>query len=275
VETSLNNTKPVRVLTIAGSDSGGGAGIQADLKTFTAYGVFGMSVITAVTAQNTNGVQEVFEIPAKIIASQFDAVAEDIGIDAAKTGMLYSREAVKAVIDCVRRHGIKNLVVDTVMNAKRGETLLQDDARELFIQELMPLALVVTANIPEAEIMTGVTISSLSDMKEAARIIHADGAQTVLVKGGHLNYTHAMDVFYNSADFVTFEEQRIDTKNTHGTGCTLSAAIAANLAKGIGLIESIAEAKKYVTGAIRHSFNLGSGNGPLNHFWRNESHGNR
>lgn len=256
-----------RALTIAGSDSGGGAGIQADLKTFTAYNVFGMSVLTSITAQNTVGVTGVHDLPAEFVAQQLDAVASDIGIDAAKTGMLSNREIIETLAERIKHHRIEKLVVDTVMRAKSGDPLLRPDAQEAFISLMLPLALVATPNVQEAEAISGTKISSLDDKREAARRIVDKGAKSVLVKGGHLDENKSIDVFYDGDSFVLFEAERIPTKNTHGTGCTLSAAIAANLAKGLQLKESIRNAKEFVTQAICHSFELGRGHGPLNHFW--------
>ncbi len=257
-----------RALTIAGSDSGGGAGIQADLKTFTAHNVFGMSVLTSITAQNTVGVTGVHDLPPEFVRQQLDAVATDIGIDAAKTGMLSNREIIEVLPERIKHHRIENLVVDTVMRAKSGDPLLRADAQQAFIKFILPLALVATPNLPEAETITGKKISSLEEMKNAAKRIVDKGAKTVLVKGGHhMDEKKSVDVFYDGKDFTLFEAERIPTKNTHGTGCTLSAAIAANLAKGVELKESIRLAKEYVTEAIRCSFELGMGHGPLNHFW--------
>jgi len=262
------NNKIFIALTIAGSDSGGGAGIQADLKTFMAHNVFGMSVLTSVTAQNTIGVTGVHDLPPKFIIQQLDAVATDIGIDAAKTGMLSNREIVEALAERIQYYRIEKLVVDTVMRAKSGDVLLRKDAQEAFIKFILPLALIATSNIPEAEKITGMEITSLEAMKNAAKCILDKGVKSVLIKGGHLNDKKSIDILYDSNSFVQFEAERIQTKNTHGTGCTLSAAIAANLAKGIEVKEAIGLAKEYVTGAIRYSFNLGKGYGPLNHFWQ-------
>ena len=258
--------KPKRVLTIAGSDSGGGAGIQADLKTITALGGFGMSVITALTAQNTLGIHGIHEVPPEFVKMQFDAVAADIGVDAAKTGMLVNAGIIKVVADRLRKYRIERLVVDPAMVAKRGTLLLQDQARDDLTRELIPLALVVTPNISEAEVLSGMQITSPEGMKEAARVIHELGARNVLVKGGHLmDVTHAIDILYDGRNFYEFSAERIDTKDTHGTGCTYSAAIATGLAGGKDVFEAVGGAKRYITEAIRFSCRLGGGQGPMNH----------
>lgn len=263
--------KVPRALTIAGSDSGGGAGIQADLKTFTAFRVFGMSVITSVTAQNTESVLGVSNLPAGFVELQLDAVLGDIGADAVKTGMLSNKEIVSAVSKKIREYGIKNLVVDPVMISKGGDTLLDTGAREVMVNELFKLALIVTPNIPEAEVITASKISSLSGMKEAAEAIKSMGPEYVLVKGGHLeDLPDAIDVFYDGHSHCELKAPRIDTKNTHGTGCTYSAAVCASLAAGFSPLDAVKEAKDYVTYAIMRSFDLGKGHGPLNHFWKFE-----
>jgi hydroxymethylpyrimidine kinase / phosphomethylpyrimidine kinase / thiamine-phosphate diphosphorylase len=253
-----------KVLTIAGSDSGGGAGIQADLKTITALGGFGMSVITALTAQNTLGVQGIFEIPPDFVELQFDSVATDIGIDAAKTGMLASADILRAVARKIREYGIKKLVVDPVMVAKGGSSLVSNEAREILVGELLPLALVVTPNIPEAEVIAKMAIANVEGMKKAAAVIHAMGAGSVVVKGGHLD-GDAVDIFYDGKKFHTLYAQRIDTRDTHGTGCTFAAAIATKLAQGYSVFEAVKAAKEYLTEAIRFSLRIGGGHGPTNH----------
>ncbi|OGE22958.1 MAG: bifunctional hydroxymethylpyrimidine kinase/phosphomethylpyrimidine kinase [Candidatus Dadabacteria bacterium RIFCSPHIGHO2_12_FULL_53_21] len=263
--------KVPRALTIAGSDSGGGAGIQADLKTFTAFRVFGMSVITSVTAQNTLSVLGVSDLPGEFVELQMDAVLSDIGADAVKTGMLSNKEIVSSVSKKLREYGIKNLVVDPVMVSKGGDTLLDAGAREAMVSELFKLALIVTPNIPEAEEITASKISSLSGMKQAAEAIKSLGPEYVLVKGGHLeNLPDAIDVFYDGHSHYELKAPRIDTKNTHGTGCTYSAAVCAALAAGFSPLDAVKEAKDYVTYAIMRSFDLGKGHGPLNHFWKFE-----
>lgn len=257
-----------RVLTIAGSDSGGGAGIQADLKTFTALHVFGMAAITSVTAQNTVGVTGVHDLPPEFVAEQIDDVARDIGVDAAKTGMLSSAAIAEAVADSVVRNTIELLVVDPVMVAKSGDPLLAESAQQAMRERILPLAYVVTPNAPEAEVLAGMRIAGPGDVEEAARRIHGFGARYVLLKGGHLEGGTAIDYLFDGQAVRTYSAPRIATKNTHGTGCTYSAAIAAFLARGCDAGEAVRQAKDYLTGAIQHSFPLGSGHGPLNHFWR-------
>jgi hydroxymethylpyrimidine/phosphomethylpyrimidine kinase len=254
-------------LTIAGSDSGGGAGTQADLKTFSALGVFGTSAITAITAQNTLGVTAVFELPPEIVAAQIDAVLTDIGADAVKTGMLSNSEIIRVVAAKVREYGISTLVVDPVMVATSGDRLLREDAVEALRTELLPLATVVTPNLPEAEVLMGQEVSSLEQMREAARAIVGLGARSAVVKGGHLA-GDAVDVFYDGNSFTELPARRIDTTSTHGTGCTLASAIAALLARGEPLESAIGGAKVYLTAAIERSFPLGRGHGPVHHFHR-------
>ena len=256
-----------RVLTIAGSDSGGGAGIEADLKTFTALGVYGMAAITSVTAQNTVGVTGVHDLPPAFVAEQIDAVARDIGIDAAKTGMLSNAGIIEAVADRVAAHGIERLVVDPVMVAKSGDALLHESALDALIRRILPLAFMVTPNIPETETLAGMKVVRIDEIHEAARRIHGLGARYVLIKGGHIEGDAATDYLFDGTAFEEFTAARIPTKNTHGTGCTYSAAIAAFLAKGHAAPEAVQRAKAYLTGAIRHGFALGKGHGPLNHFW--------
>jgi hydroxymethylpyrimidine/phosphomethylpyrimidine kinase len=255
-------------LTIAGSDSGGGAGIQADLKTFAAHGVFGMSAITAITAQNTLGVTGWEAVSTPLVVAQIEAVAADIGVDAVKTGMLANAEIVRAVADTLKRLRLPHLVVDPVMVAKGGDRLLQEAAVAAIREELLPLAEVVTPNIPEAEVLTGMTIRSLDDMREAGRRILALGPRVVLVKGGHLESTESIDLACTADGAEEFRAPRISTVHTHGTGCTLASAIAANLALGADHRDAIAKAKAYLDGAIRHAPGLGKGHGPLSHFWR-------
>lgn len=256
-----------RALTIAGSDSGGGAGIQADLKTFAALGVYGMSALTAITAQNTVGVQGVFELPADFVGLQIDSVVTDIGVDAVKTGMLANAEIIAVVAAKVREHDLPNLVVDPVMVAKSGDALLREDARETLVRELIPLAKVLTPNLHEARALSGIEIESLEEMREAARAIHELGAQNVVVKGGHLPGSgESVDILYDGRDFIEFTAPRIETRNTHGTGCTFASAIAAELAKGKSVPEAVRAAKEFITIALRHSLPLGRGHGPTNHF---------
>ncbi len=261
-----------RVLTIAGSDSGGGAGIQADLKAFAARGVYGMSAITALTAQNTVGVQGVFEVPPEFVAQQIDAVMTDIGADAWKTGMLSNAAIIQVVAEKAREYGVERLVVDPVMVAKSGDPLLRPEARDALINALLPLALVVTPNHHEAQVLTGMTIRTRADAREAARAIHALGPRWVVVKGGHLPEAEdlgvAVDVVYDGERFYELWVPRVETKNTHGTGCTFASAIAAELAKGRSPLEAIRTAKAYLFLALREAANLslGRGHGPLNHF---------
>ncbi len=256
--------KPTRILTIAGSDSGGGAGIQADLKTITVLGGFGMSVITALTAQNTLGVHGIHDIPPAFVAAQFDAVATDIGIDAAKTGMLATSGVIRVVAAKIREYGIEKLVVDPVMVAKGGMSLIREEARETLVAELVPLAFVLTPNIPEAEVLSGIRIATPSDMKEAARIIWNLGARHVVVKGGHLA-GDAADILYDGREFTIFSVPRIATTDTHGTGCTYSAAIATFLGRGMEVRGAVEEAKRYITEAVRCAWRVGAGHGPTNH----------
>ena len=258
--------KIYKVLTIAGSDSGAGAGIQTDLKTFAALGVYGTSAITAVTAQNTRGVKKIFPLPPAIVAAQIDAVAQDIGADAVKTGMLCDAAIVRLVAAKIRAHRLRNLVVDPVMAAKSGNLLLRKDALAALKKKLIPLAAVVTPNVPEAAALTGVRGTRVGDLQEAARRIVAMGAKSVVIKGGHRKGP-ATDLFYDGRKFREFSAARIRTRNTHGTGCTFAAAIAANLAKGETLEEAVRLAKKYLTRAIEESYSIGAGHGPVNHFW--------
>jgi hydroxymethylpyrimidine/phosphomethylpyrimidine kinase len=256
---------PPKALTIAGSDSGGGAGIQADLKTFAALGVYGSSAVTAVTAQNTRGVFAVAEVPEEVIAMQIDVVLEDIGADAAKTGMLSSASIVETVASRLEAWGVEMLVVDPVMVAKGGHPLLQASAVAAVKQHLLPLALVVTPNIPEAEVLSGITVDSPDAARDAARAIAALGPRWVVIKGGHLA-GDPTDLVYDGESFTEFSAERIDTQNTHGTGCTFSAAIAALLARGLPPLEAIEAAKIWLTEAIRESYAIGDGHSPVNHF---------
>ena len=258
-------------MSIAGSDSGGGAGVQADMKTFSALGVYGASTLTAITAQNTVAVTAVHELPVELIAAQIDAVVTDIGVDAVKTGMLSSSAIVETVARELERHGIENLVVDPVMVAKSGDPLLRDEAVESVRTRLLPLAALVTPNVPEAETLTGLKIESDDDVREAARRIVAMGARTVVVKGGHRDGP-ATDLFFDGAEFTEFTSERFETVNTHGTGCTFASAAAAGLAQGKPLLEAVAQAKEYVTEAIRNSYPLGRGHGPVHHFYRFWAH---
>lgn len=253
-------------MTIAGSDSGGGAGIQADLKTFAALGVYGTSVLTAVTAQNTLKVEDVLELPTSLVSSQIDAVISDIGADAVKTGMLSNSDIIRMVAEKIQAYGIMKLVVDPVMVAKGGDRLLQEEAVDALRALLIPLALVITPNVPEAEVLLGMKIETLDDTRNAARELVEMGAKAAVVKGGHLEGPPT-DILYDGENFRAFTSPRIETTSTHGTGCTFASAIAAGLAKGQSVRESVAQAKKYVTSAIRHAFPMGHGHGPLNHFY--------
>lgn len=256
-----------KALTIAGSDSGAGAGIQADLKTFAAFGVYGTSVITAITAQNTVGVTQILELAPDLVAAQIDAVIRDIGAQALKTGMLANSAIIDVVAEKIRERGLQNLVVDPVMVAKGGDLLLRQEAIETLRDRLIPLATIVTPNLPEAEQLTGIRATRLREIKEAARRIIAMGARSVVIKGGHRKGP-ATDIFYDGKKFRELSVPRVFTANTHGTGCTFSAAIAAGLAKGEKLEQAVVEAKRYITHAIRKGFAIGSGHSPVHHFYR-------
>ena len=259
-----------RALTIAGSDSGGAAGIQADLKTFTALGVYGMSVITSVTAQNTKDVLGVRDLPAEFVELQVDAVLKDLGADAVKLGMLSNESIVLSVAKKLKEYGFKTVVLDPVMVTTSGVELADKHTVGAIIRELLPISYLVMPNIPEAESITAQRVESIEDMKGAARKIKALGPEYVLIKGGHLKSPEAVDVLYDGEDFHEYRAPRVSTENTHGGGCTYSAAICAKLARGLSLELAISEAKQYVTEAIEKSFDLGEGNGPLNHFWKFE-----
>jgi hydroxymethylpyrimidine/phosphomethylpyrimidine kinase len=253
-------------LTIAGSDSSGGAGIQADIKTFSALGVFGMSVITAITAQNTCGVINIRELDEEIITDQIAAVYEDIPVGAVKIGMLSSAAITRAVAGALTKYGAANIAVDPVMVSKSGSRLLRPEAVEALIGHLFPLADVVTPNLHEATEIVGFPVEDRAAMERAAVAIKAMGPRYVVVKGGHLPGA-ACDLFFDGSNFTVLANERIDTKHTHGTGCTFSAAIAAGLAKGMSVFEAVAAAKRYITVAISHGFLLGKGVGPTHHFY--------
>lgn len=255
-------------LTIAGSDSGGGAGIQADLKTFAALGVFGTSALTAITAQNTRGVDAVEVLSVEIVYAQIKSVAADFKIGAVKTGMLANAAIVEIVTKAVRDFALPHLVVDTVMVSKSGHRLLAPEAEDALRSMLLPQAFLITPNLPEAEVLCGKKITDLAGMKSAARELHALGARHVLVKGGHLEGAQATDVFFDGAEFYELDLPRVTTRSTHGTGCTLSAAIAAYLASGKPVLEACDAAKQYLTSALAHAVPLGAGHGPVNHFWK-------
>jgi hydroxymethylpyrimidine/phosphomethylpyrimidine kinase len=258
-------SQPV-VLTIAGSDSGAGAGIQADLKTFAALGVYGVSVITAITAQNTVGVRAVQEIDLDVIAAQLDALAEDFQIAALKTGMLSSAAIIETVAAGLRRHRLRPLVVDPVMVAKSGDRLLREDAVETLRRTLLPLAHVVTPNIPEAEVLTGLTIRTHADRVAAGRAIMELGAHAVVIKGGHSDEDPIVDLLVDGEGVHEFRAARIATRSTHGTGCTFSSAIVAGLGLGKDLATAVGEAREYLSSALAQAPGLGHGHGPLNHF---------
>ncbi len=291
----LSATIP-RALTIAGSDSSAGAGIQADLKTFAALGVYGLSVLTAITAQNTLGVRAAEEVAPALVEAQMEAVLEDVGADVAKTGMLCSSLIVEVVVSQVRKWGLR-LVIDPVMVATSGDPLLSPEAVALLCAQLLPLAEVVTPNLPEAEVLTGQRIETLEDMRVAASAIFDLGAKHVVVKGGHLGLARGgqargtvptdisldcgqvqgvapTDIYFDGECFVELRAERIQTLHTHGTGCTFSAAIAAFLARGLSVEEAVVGAKRYITGAIAHAPGLGHGHGPVGHFWEWEQQRN-
>ena len=258
-----------KVLSIAGSDCSGGAGIQADLKTFSAHGVFGMSVIVSVVAENTSRVIDIQDVTPDMIENQIDAVFEDIEVDAVKIGMLSTPICMRAVAGKLRQYKPKNVVIDPVMYAKNGSPLMAPDATDELIAAIIPLADILTPNIPEAEKIAGVTIENTARLEEAARRIHSMGCRNVLVKGGHAvkDTNVALDVLFDGKNFYRFEAPRVETKNTHGTGCTYSSAIASNLALGLNMNSAVAAAKEYVTTAIRHSLSIGKGHGPIHHFY--------
>ena len=257
---------PPVALTVAGSDSGGGAGIQADLKTFHAFGVFGTSALTAITAQNTLGVSAVHPVPAEVVRAQIDAVAVDLCPRALKTGMLATAELVDVVADAIAAHGLRALVMDPVMVAASGHRLLEPDAEATLARRLLPRAALVTPNLLEAALLTGTEVDSLAAMKAAARHLVKMGAGAALVKGGHLPSGEAADVFWDGREELTWRRRRIATRHVHGTGCTLSAAVAAGLARGTRLPEAVDAAIDFVARAIASAPGLGAGGGPVNHF---------
>ena len=255
-------------LTIAGSDSGGGAGIQADLKTFAALGVHGTSALTAITAQNTLGVTDIMELPPSLVAAQIEAVMLDIGAQGAKTGMLSSAEIIEVVAKAIAHFNIRNLVVDPVMVAKGGARLLRDDAVDALRRRLLPLAAVVTPNLPEAEVLLGRPIRTLDERRQAARDLVALGARAAVVKGGHADERQAIDHYFDGVELVELQSPRFATANTHGSGCVFSAAIAADLAKGSDSLAAVLLAKEFITGAIERSLEVGRGHGPVNPMFR-------
>ncbi|MDR1625521.1 MAG: bifunctional hydroxymethylpyrimidine kinase/phosphomethylpyrimidine kinase [Spirochaetia bacterium] len=261
--------KYCRVLTIAGSDSGGGAGIQADLKTFSANGCYGMSVVAALTAQNTAEVTGIFPVPPEFVARQIDAVMTDIGTDAVKIGMLHSPDLIAVVAERLAYYRAKNIVVDPVMVSKSGARLLQRDAVEALKTRLFPLAALITPNLPEASDLLGRPVEKAGDMEAACRDLAALGPGAVLLKGGHLDGGQSPDLLYCGGGFSFFDSRRIQTRNTHGTGCTLSSAIASGLAKGMDVASAVGAAKKYIGGAIEAGarYTTGKGHGPVHHYY--------
>lgn len=261
-----------RVLTIAGSDSGGGAGIQADIKTISACGCYAMSAITAITVQNTVGVKSVYPLPPEAISGQISAVLDDIGADAIKIGMLHSSEVIKTVKNTIAGYNIKNIVLDPVMVAKSGDKLLQDEAIETLKNILMPVVRVITPNIPEAEILLGEKIHVQEELPQIAKKLSMNRKISVMLKAGHLTNRKLVDIFYNAEEdtLLALKSKRINTKNTHGTGCTLSSAIASFLALGLSLNEAIKKAKEYIDQAIvtGANYKLGKGHGPVHHFFK-------
>ena len=255
-----------RALAIAGSDCSGGAGIQADIKTMSALGVFAMSVIVSVVAENTSRVISIEDISSKVISDQIDAVFEDIWPDAVKIGMLSSPECMRTVAGKIGQYRPEHVVIDPVMYAKNGSPLMQESSIDTLISTVIPIATVLTPNIPEAEKISGIEIHDADGMKRSAELISKMGAKAVLVKGGH-RVGNADDILFDGESFTVFPGQRINTKNTHGTGCTLSSAIASYLALGCDLVTAVRKAKEYVTGAIAHALELGKGNGPTDHFF--------
>lgn len=258
--------KIYKALTIAGSDSGGGAGIQADLKTFQELEVFGMTALTAITAQNTLGVQGVYPLTVEAVNQQIESVASDLRPDAVKTGMLFSSEIIRAVSEKIAEHKLENIVVDPVMIAKGGAPLLQEKAVSALRTYLLPLATVITPNIPEAEVITDMKIQSLADREEGARRIRALGVKNVVIKGGHGEEEEAVDLLYDGSEFFHFKSKRFETRHTHGTGCTFAAAITAELAKGKGSKEAVQTAKSFIEAAIQDELGIGGGHGPTNHW---------
>jgi len=256
-----------KVLTIAGSDSSAGAGIQADLKTFAAHFVYGVSVITSVTAQNTKGVIAAFDLPKDFVKLQLEAIFTDIDIDAVKIGMLSSKEIIEVVAYSLKQFKARNIVLDPVVLSKNGFKLLKDEAIKTLCNELIPLCKVVTPNIPEASLLAEMEIESIDDIKLACKKILSFGCENVLIKGGHFNSDDVVDILFDGKDFYYFKGKRINTKNTHGTGCTLSSAIAANLALGYDVPYAVKKSKEYIQGAIENSLNIGLGFGPLDHFY--------
>jgi hydroxymethylpyrimidine/phosphomethylpyrimidine kinase len=255
-----------KALTIAGSDSGGGAGIQADLKTFQELNVFGMSAITAVTAQNTLGVHGVYPLSVEAVVNQIESIGNDLGTNAIKTGMLFSSDIIQAVSECIKKFQWENVVVDPVMIAKGGASLLQNEAVTAMKENLLPLAMVITPNIPEAEVLADMSIRSMDDRLEAAKRLHQLGAKHVVIKGGHDVGKELVDLLYDGEEFTYFSGKRMPTKNTHGTGCTFAAALTAELAKGNSVKHAVETAKNFIQAAIEDDLEIGNGHGPTNHW---------
>ncbi|MDP9021916.1 MAG: bifunctional hydroxymethylpyrimidine kinase/phosphomethylpyrimidine kinase [Actinomycetota bacterium] len=265
--------RPARVLTVAGSDSGGGAGIQADLKTFQALGAYGMTVITALTAQNTVGVQGVHEIPPDFVVRQLKSVVEDIGVDSVKTGMLANSSIITAVAAALDEHDVRTVVVDPVAASKHGDPLLREDAVDALRNDLLPKALVVTPNLGEVTLLSDVKVERPEDLRRAADAVLELGPRWVLVKGGHLpDNDDAVDLLTDGSAYHEIRSRRLDTRDTHGTGCTLASAIAARLAHGDDVVAAVREAKRFVTGAIEHGIRVGQGIGPVNPSWEMGHH---
>lgn len=256
-----------KILTIAGSDCSGGAGVQADIKTITAHGMYAMSAITSLTAQNTTGVYGVYDCGAEFLCKQLDCIFTDIFPDAVKIGMVSDKELIKAIADKFKEYKAVNIVVDPVMVSTSGSRLLKEDAIEALEKELMPLALVITPNLAEAEVLSGRKITGVEDMKNTAAALSEKYGCSVLIKGGHLS-DNATDVLCDNGEIYEFSSEKINTKNTHGTGCTLSSAIACNVGRGYSLEESIRNAKTYLMGALKNGFDIGNGNGPVNHCYK-------
>ncbi len=255
-----------KVLTVAGSDSGGGAGIQADLKTFAALRVYGTSAITAVTAQNTSRVAGVHTLPAEFVAGQVEAIVEDIGIDALKTGMLANSDIIRAVAKVIRRFDLRPLIIDPVMVAQSGDALMEKEAITALLQDLLPLAAIVTPNLDEAAILADRDVKSLNDMKSAAKVIHTYGPDWVLIKGGHMDSSTVTDLLYDGKEFYKFSSPRLQVTNTHGSGCTYAAAITAMLSRIASVPEAVEKARAYLLAALEEGLDIGKGSGPLHHF---------
>ncbi len=257
-----------KVLVIAGSDSGGGAGIQADIKTLNSIGVFAMTAITSLTAQNTQGVSGILDVPGKFLKKQIQTVMEDIGADAVKTGMLSNRDIIEVVVEGVKKYRIKNLVVDPVMKSQTGYDLIKTDAKRVLVERLLPFALIVTPNRLEAEELASMEIRNKRDIKKAMKRIKEKGPEWVLIKGGHFKDDYAVDYLYDGDKIYKIKSERVDTENTHGSGCTYASAIAGYLAKGFDVLTAVRKAKRFIYGAIKNSLSIGKRKGPVNHFWK-------